>query len=128
VPLAAAQVVWVGLAVVSSCLFVAVMVGLWSSARSRHGFGAAVAYLLAQSASSLMAAAYFPLYLAALAVHYVEYHVLMAPRCFRATLDPTSRIDRAYGAVRARPIVFYALVIMVAGLGSLSAAAGMGMM
>ena len=77
----------------------------------------------AQSASALMAAAYFPLYLAALAMHYVEYHVLMVPRCFRATLDPTSRVDRAYEAVRARPVIFYAIVIAVAGLVTVSAAA-----
>jgi hypothetical protein len=128
VPLAAAQVVWAGLAIVALSLFVAVMTGLWSSARQRNGFGAAVAYVLVQSASALMAAAYFPLYLAALAVHYVEYHVLMAPRCLSVSLDPTSRVDRAYDAVRARPVIFYTIVIAVAALVTLSAAAGMGMM
>ena len=33
-----------------------------------------------------------------------------------------------YGAVRARPVIFYAIVIAVAGLVTVSAAAGMGMM
>jgi hypothetical protein len=125
VPLAASQVAWAGLAVAAACLFGAVTSGLWRVARGR---GAAVAYVVAQSASALMAAAYFPLYLAGLAVHYVEYHVLMAPRCFRASLDPASRLDRAYGAVRARPVLFYALVIGAAGLVTLTTAAGMGMM
>ncbi|MBN9118469.1 MAG: hypothetical protein J0I06_04805 [Planctomycetes bacterium] len=111
VPLGAAQGAWVGLAAVAASLFGAVTVGLWRSARGRRGYGAAVAYVLVQTVSALMTAAYFPLYLAALAVHYVEYHVLMAPRCFRAPLDPTRRIDRAFGAVRARPVVFYALVM-----------------
>lgn len=127
-PLPATQVVWAGLAAVAAGLFVAVMANLWKAAGDRRGFAAAVAYVLVQTAAALMAAAYFPLYLAALAVHYVEYHVLMAPRCLRAKLDPASRLDRAYGAVRARPVVFYALVLAVAGLVTLSARAGMGMM
>src|SRR5262249_38259058 len=103
-PLPAMQVAWAGFAVVSLCLFVAVMAGLWKSARGQRGSSAAVAYVLVQTLAVLMAAAYFPLYLAALAVHYVEYHVLMAPRCFRAPLDPASRLDRAYATVRAKPI------------------------
>ena len=107
-PLPAMQVAWVGFAVVAACFFAAVMVGLWK-ARTRNGSAAAVAYVLVQSIAALMAAAYFPLYLAALAVHYVEYHVLMAPRCLRASLDPASRLDRAYGAVRARPMFFICL-------------------
>ena len=127
-PLPALQVVWAGLAVVAARLFGAVAVGLWRTAGDRPGRGAAVAYLLVQTAAALMAAAYFPLYLAALAVHYVEYHVLMAPRCLRAPLDPASRLDRAYGAVRARPVAFYLAVLAGAGAITVCARAGMGMM
>lgn len=127
-PLPALQVVWAGLAVVAAGLFGAVLRGLWRTAGDCRGFGAAVAYLCVQTAAALMAAAYFPLYLAALAVHYVEYHVLMAPRCLRASLDPASRLDRVYGAVRARPAAFYALVLAGAGVVTICAHAGMGMM
>ncbi|QJW95931.1 hypothetical protein [Frigoriglobus tundricola] len=127
-PLSAVQVVWAGWAVVATGLFGAVLAGLWKAAGAHNGFGAAVAYVLVQTAAALMAAVYFPLYLAALAVHYVEYHVLMAPRCFRAALDPASRLDRVYGAVRSQPVAFYLLVLAVAGLVTLGARAGMGMM
>jgi hypothetical protein len=127
-PLSAMQVAWVGFAIAAGCLFAAVMTNLWKTAHAHRGFRAAVAYVLVQTLAVLMAAAYFPLYLAALAVHYVEYHVLMAPRCFRAPLDSASRLDRMYGAVRAKPVFFYMLVIGVAALASVSTYAGMGMM
>ena len=52
----------------------------------------------------------------------------MAPRCFRSSLDPSSRIDRAYGRVRSRPVYFYLLVLAAAGIVTLCARAGMGMM
>jgi len=127
-PLSALQIIWTGLAGIAMYLFSAVLVGLWKAAGTSRGFGAAVAYVLVQTTAALMAAVYFPLYLAALAVHYVEYHVLMAPRCFEAPLDLTSRLDRVYGAVRSRPVVFYLLVLAGAGLVTLGARAGMGMM
>lgn len=126
-PLPAMQILWSGLAVIAFCLFVAVM-GKLRNLRSYKGFGAAIMYVLVQTGAVLMAAAYFPLYLAALAVHYVEYHVLMAPRCFRASLDPASRLDRVYGAVRTRPVFFYFVVLAIAALVTVSARAGMGMM
>lgn len=128
IPLAVAQVAFVGFAVVAAGLFVVVMVNLRKAIGDRNGFGAAVTYVIVQTIAVLMAAAYFPLYLAALAVHYVEYHVLMAPRCFRAQLDPSSRLDRAYGSVRAQPILFYSIIITVAGLVTLCASVGMGAM
>ena len=53
------------------------------------------------------------LYLIALALHYSEYHVMMYPRCFRAQLDPSSRIDRAAGALRQTPALFYGLLIAI---------------
>jgi hypothetical protein len=127
-PLAVTQYAFAALGAAAFGLFACVLVNLWRAARGRNGFGAALAYLLAQTAAALMAAVYFPFYLAALAVHYVEYHVLMAPRCLRAKLDPASRLDRAYGAVQSRPVLFYLLVIGVAALVTLCAVAGMGMM
>ena len=49
---------------------------------------APLAYFLLQTASMLLAAYDTALYGIALAMHYVEYHVLMVPRCFHARLDP----------------------------------------
>jgi hypothetical protein len=115
---------WTGFAVIAAALFVLIARRVWRDT----GSPAAIGYLTVQSLGAAAAAAYFPLYLAALAVHYVEYHVLMAPRCFRSHLDPTSRLDRAYGAVRSRPVIFYAIVIAAAGVVTLCARVGMGMM
>ena len=124
VSLTITQPMWAGLCLVAMGLFCSVAVRLWKAL----GSWAALGYLGVQSLAAITAAAYFPLYLAALAVHYVEYHVLMAPRCFRSSLDPASRLDRTYGAVRSRPVLFYGIVLAVAGLVTLSARAGMGMM
>jgi hypothetical protein len=122
------QIAWAVLLVPAAGLFGYVAVGLWRTYRGTTGFTAVAGYLLVQTAAALLAAAYFPLYLAALAVHYVEYHVLMVPRCFRTQLDPTSRVDRTFAALRARPVGFYLAVLAVAGVATLFARAGMGMM
>jgi hypothetical protein len=56
------------------------------------------------------------LYFATLAIHYVEYHVLMAPRWFESSLSPAARLDRVFDRIRRRPVVFYALLIELAAL------------
>ncbi len=73
-------------------------------------------YLTLQTVGTAAATIYLPLYLASLAMHYVEYHVLMVPRIRKLTLDPMSRIDRAYGWLRARPFCF---VMALLGLSAL---------
>lgn len=73
-----------------------------------------------------MATLYLPLYLATLAIHYVEYHVLMVPRCFRTPLDDNSRVDRAYGWLRDRPILFCIVILGLAALVTGGSIAGMG--
>ena len=128
VALEVTQPVWLGLLAITAALFVRVAVGLWREGRGRAGFAAAAGYLLVQTAAAAMAVAYFPLYFAALAVHYVEYHVLMAPRCLRPEANPAGRFDRAADALRARPAAFYLLVLVGGGLVTLAARAGMGMM
>jgi hypothetical protein len=130
-PLPVSQWLWVVVLAVAGGLFAASLGGLMREARragGKPGFAAAVAYLFGQTASAALPAVYFPLYLAALAMHYVEYHVLMAPRCFRTPLDPTSRVDRVYGRLRASPVMFYALVVAVAGLVTATGYVGMGQM
>lgn len=70
-------------------------------------------YFLMQAVCAATAAWQTHLYLVALTLHYVEYHVIMAPRCFRLPLDPTRGIDRAFAPVRARPWLFYAILLAV---------------
>lgn len=100
----------------------------WRAAGRPAGLAMALAYLAFQATSAALAVVSFPLYLAALAIHYVEYHVLMAPRCFRSRLDEASRLDRWYGRVRANRVLFYAAVVGIAALVTAFAAAGMGVM
>lgn len=107
---------------------VAGLVRTWRAAGRPGGLAMALAYLGFQAAGAVMAVVSFPLYIAALAIHYVEYHVLMAPRCFRSRLDEASRLDRWYGRARANRALFYAAVVGVAALVTACAAAGMGVM
>jgi hypothetical protein len=130
-PLDALQAAWVGLAGVTAALFGLVLAGfrrVWKQSPGRGGFPAAVTYLLLQSIGAGMAALFLPLYLAALAIHYVEYHVLMVPRWAAVRLDPSSRLDRSFGWLRARPVAFYAVVVAVAAVVTAGSFAGMGMM
>ena len=74
----------------------------------------AFGYLLLQSASALLVVYRTRLYTASLAMHFVEYHVLMAPRCFKSELDLSTRVDRAAAAFRRHKSVFYAAVVFIA--------------
>jgi hypothetical protein len=66
-------------------------------------------YFLIQAACSAAAAYRTSLYIAVLAVHYLEYHVIMYPRCVAPrTLAAGSERLRA-----ARPLVVYALLAIV---------------
>ena len=85
-------------------------------------------YFAFQSLSPLLAIIYLPLYPAALAIHYVEYHLLMVPRCFHSKLDESSRLDRAYGWLRARPLGFYSVVVFFAGVATALGLVGMSAM
>jgi hypothetical protein len=93
-------------------LLVWVLVGyLWAWRRShpeaRAKLPAALAYVLLQSLSAALAVFSTSLYAFSLAMHYVEYHVLMAPRCFTVPLDLSKRIDRLWARVRRHKVVFY---------------------
>ena len=84
------QIAWIASRRVTFTLFALAVRGHLAMAKQNpnaSGFGPALAYLILQTLGTLMAAFYFPLYLATLAIHYVEYHVLMVPRCFNTTLD-----------------------------------------
>jgi hypothetical protein len=88
----------------------------------------ALVYLAFQTLSALLGVVSFPLYAASLAIHYVEYHVLMYPRCFHLRLDETSRVDRFFARARRSPLLFYTAVLALAALVTAFSIAGMGMM
>lgn len=75
-----------------------------------------VGYFCLQSACLWMSAYRTELYACALAMHYVEYHLLMAPRCFQTQLDPTSRVDRIFGMARTHKVFAYGLLLLTAGI------------
>jgi hypothetical protein len=84
--------------------------------RSANGRDIALplAYFLFQTGASVLAAYNLAFYGLALAMHYVEYHLLMVPRCFQTTLDPTKPVDRVFGVLRANKFIFYSLLVFLA--------------
>jgi hypothetical protein len=97
----------------------------WRRTRDRE-VAAPFAYLLFQSASAMLAMYSTTLYISTLTMHYVEYHVLMAPRCFDCSLDPDSKSDRLFGLIRSNKLVFYGLIVLVAGLANFMIISTMG--
>ena len=82
----------------------------------RAGFAAVLSYFGFQALAALLAVVSSPLYFAALATHYVEYHVLMFPRCFHTALDETRGLDRWFGGLRRHRLAFYGFLLTVAGV------------
>lgn len=120
------RIAWIGSASAAFGFYLASMVALFRTRPSPDspGFRASMLYFTLQTLGTAAATLYLPLYLAALAMHYVEYHVLMVPRIAKQELDPTSPIDRGYGWLRTRPAAF-----LLVGLGlSALVTAGMGSM
>jgi hypothetical protein len=101
-------------------------VQVWRQARNRAALWPPLAYFLLQSVSAGLAIANTAFYLFCLAMHYVEYHVLMYPRCFHAPLDPQRRADRIFGRLRRNKLVFYAVLLGLAGLVTWCTWLGMG--
>lgn len=100
-------------------LLVPIVAGYVIAARrtpDRRSVYVPAAYLAINLAAAALAVSWTLLYFATLAIHYVEYHVLMARRCFGAESSPTSRVDRAFETVRGRPAVFYALLLVLSAL------------
>jgi uncharacterized membrane protein len=121
------QCVWIALALAVVGTFAKIASLHQSIVRANPGRNChnAFAYIALQAASAAMAAFYFPLYIAALAMHYVEYHVLMMPRCLNAKLDEQSAVDRAYDKLRRHAWVFYGVIVVLAGIVSAGAFVGM---
>ncbi len=118
-PLAVLQTAFVAIAVLTfvlGAISVAILVRAWKAAGQPHGLGEALGYIGVQTAAALFAVVSFPLYFATLATHYVEYHVLMYPRCFKSKLDETKGLDRWFGGFRRNTVVFYGSIVLVAGI------------
>jgi hypothetical protein len=98
----------------------------WRDTLDRTTLVAPFAYFLLQSTSAVLAIADNRFYLCCLAMHYVEYHVLMYPRCFHAPLDPRSRTDRIFAVLRRNKTIFYGLLLGLAGLVTYCTWLGMG--
>lgn len=101
-------------AAVLLALMLRAFVAAWQAGADRGALLAALGYLALQSASALMVVYMSRLYVASLAMHYVEYHVLMAPRLFAVPLDTTSTADRLAAAFRRHKGVFYLTLVLVA--------------
>lgn len=130
VSVATLQWVALGLILVIACVFVGLAVGYRRARQSGIELGAdkPLLYLTFQTASSLLGMVSLWFYPATLAIHYVEYHLLMYPRCFKLPLDETSRIDRTFAWMRKTPVRFYLIILAVAGLATVFAYYGMGTM
>lgn len=107
-------------------LFVSLSATYVSVARTegtaRGPLSRAYAYFCMQAFAGACAVYDTRLYLIALTLHYVEYHVLMAPRCLQTRLDRTRWPDRIGAALRSHPLVFYgallALALLLNGVGA----------
>ena len=84
---------------------------------SRREVGLAAAYLAVQTLSVIPGVLWTGFYVFVLAVHYAEYHLLMFPRWQHAELDSGGAADRGFARIRARPMVLYAVLVVLAGVG-----------
>jgi hypothetical protein len=98
-------------------LFVWVLAGFVSACfrpGSQSALLPALAYFLLQTCSAALAVYSTSLYAFGLAMHYVEYHVLMMPRCFHTPLEAQSRTDQFFGRLRRHKLLFYGLLLVIA--------------
>jgi hypothetical protein len=112
---ASSPVAWSGAFIVLVLLAI-VLVGYAQALRSsanRRQVLVALGYLAIQSVASLLAVWRLEFYLCALAVHYVEYHVIMGRRVFGGPLEPG---DRLLAAVRRTPALLYLGLFAVSAL------------
>jgi hypothetical protein len=107
---------WV-LGTILAMLGLTIVTGIAVTARSAERPGrllAPASYFILQTISALLAAYSTALYGIALAMHYVEYHVLMLPRCFNTSLDPRRWTDWLFGKLRSSHLIFYVLLLVAA--------------
>ena len=73
-----------------------------------------VGYFVLQGASATLPALRTELYTASLAMHYVEYHIIIFPRLFNFALDPASPADRTAAWTRRHKVAFYVVLAALA--------------
>lgn len=73
-------------------------------------------YFLCQGASACLPVLRSELYGASLAMHYVEYHLIIFPRLFSVPTNPSSTVDRAFLRIRRHKFVFYVILVILACL------------
>jgi len=71
-------------------------------------------YFMFQGVSACLPVWRTELYGASLAIHYVEYHLIMFPRLFRFPVSPTSRVDRLSAWFRRQKLLFYVVLALLA--------------
>ena len=71
-------------------------------------------YFVLQAISGALVVYRSDLVTIALAMHYVEYHVVVMPRLFAAPVEATSRADRTRSRLSRVPVLFYAGLVAVA--------------
>lgn len=100
---------WAVLVFVAGALLIVVcgFFHVWRRSEQRAALLPTLAYFLLQSGSAALAIYSSSLYVLCLAMHYVEYHVIMIPRCFHSRLDERSRLDRVFASVRHNRVAFY---------------------
>lgn len=104
------------LAVVAALLFVALMFAyvsryLRSAPEDKSYALIPIAYLILQTVCAALVVYRSTFYLASLAMHYVEYHILMQPRVF-AHLQPNESVaDRLMDWFKRNQWLFYALLV-----------------
>ena len=76
-----------------------------------------ILYLLLQTTSAVFTIYSTAFYVFALAMHYVEYHVLMYPRVFKSTLGE-SKLNSVFGLLRENKFVFYFALLNFAAIAS----------
>ncbi|MEC4679923.1 MAG: hypothetical protein VST67_04405 [Nitrospirota bacterium] len=72
-----------------------------------------IAYLHLQGASAALVVYKVEFYLASLAMHYVEYLIIMHPRIFQVPLG-NQPVDSVMGWLRRKPMVFYSILLGLA--------------
>ena len=107
---ARSKLVWLAVAV-SAALLVTVLVSYGLALRNggNRQLVMALVYLTLQTLASLLAVYQLGLYSCALAIHYVEYHLIMGQRVFRG---PITAEDQALAAVRRRPLLLYGAIFL----------------
>lgn len=119
VPVGILQIVFAALLGIAGLLALVqggLLVSAWRESGRPHGIVQAFGYLGIQTLAAVFGMVSFRLYFATLATHYIEYHVLMYPRCFGARLDESNGLDRWFEGLRRNPAVFYGVTLAAAGM------------